>query len=690
MKKLFMWSALLMTGFAFYSCDDVVDNPAKASTSVWNYSVSVTFEEFTGLATPYQGPTTLYVFNDDMQPMGTITTETAPAAGTSATYAGTITGAIGNNLIISTTDGKEFTKQDGTLESAVKYGIIQTAKAPIKIYNANTQKITTGAAKMENKVSIVSLNLSNYATNKDKVIKFSTKDLDVPGITDPSFTITLDKEVDATGTFYVALATKSNDKFDLQLNIDATDRGYELTGLKEEAAITAGALTNFGNIDMYPSTVDLTKLWAAYKEANADAKYTSFSSFFKGAVITQSGSEAVPVELRIRADATLKNVNISLGEGTAYRALYSYNYLGEGIFIKLEGENKITNEAGYGIFLEEGTFTLTGTGSLAINSKSTGAYISNSYNPWTDSNGQKRYSALKIDKDVTLSVKSTNSYGIYIPDNDTLSVINGATIIAEGAENSVGIATQNAQVIIGEGAKVTAKAGKNGQGINSGAAWDVKKGATIKAYGGKDGRGIDIWNSGTNKFELGENVTIEAYGAPSFSDDALGQGMKVGANITLGKGTTIKATGADRYGLCIYGTTTIDIAEGATIEAIDAQLNAIEIESGNVTIKGKGKLIANEAKKNGINIQAGTLTLDGAEVEAKGGANNAAILATGNLAVTANLVKLTATAGTGSTICISKADAEAKKEDIGTADDKKFNDAVKDGVRTITPIPAEE
>ena len=35
-------------------------------------------------------------------------------------------------------------------------------------------------------------------------------------------------------------------------------------------------------------------------------------------------------------------------------------------------------------------------------------------------------------------------------------------------------------------------------------------------------------------------------------------------------------------------------------------------------------------------------------------------------------------------------DAEAAKADIGTADTDKFNDAVKDGVRTITPKPAEE
>ena len=161
--------------------------------------------------------------------------------------------------------------------------------------------------------------------------------------------------------------------------------------------------------------------------------------------------------------------------------------------------------------------------------------------------------------------------------------------------------------------------------------------------------------------------------------------------MTLGKGTTIKATGADRYGLWIYGTTTIDIAEGATIEAIDALANALEIESGaNVTIKGKGALKAEDTGKYGIN-NAATLNLNGAVITAKGAAGKPAIQNNGTLTIGSDVISVTATAGTGSTVCIADADgAEAKKADIGTADDKKFNDAVKDGVRTITPIAAAE
>ena len=134
MKKLFLFAALIMTGFAFYSCEDVVDNPAQDPAQSWNYSVSVKFADFdfsaqpndpvTGEPNAYVAPTTLYVLNEQNTLMGTITTDAAPAAGDYATYAGTITGSIGNNLIITTKIGNDLDKQDGTLASAIKNGIV--------------------------------------------------------------------------------------------------------------------------------------------------------------------------------------------------------------------------------------------------------------------------------------------------------------------------------------------------------------------------------------------------------------------------------------------------------------------------------------------------------------------------------------------------------------------------------------
>ena len=51
-KKLFLWSVLLMTGFAFYSCDDVIDNPATGKqdpsnpNATWTYEVGIKFVDF--------------------------------------------------------------------------------------------------------------------------------------------------------------------------------------------------------------------------------------------------------------------------------------------------------------------------------------------------------------------------------------------------------------------------------------------------------------------------------------------------------------------------------------------------------------------------------------------------------------------------------------------------------------------
>ena len=221
-----------MTGFAFYSCEDVVDNPAKDPAQSWNYSVSVKFDGFTGVT--YQAPTTLYVLNEENTLMGTITTDVAPAIGDYGTYAGTLTGSIGNNLIIATTDGKEFTKQDGTIESAIKYGIIQTAKVPIKVYNANSGTLTTAAAKMENITGIAEFKYTGSATDDDKKITFSTDDLNIPGLEKKEFSITLDDAVKPwTNSFYVALGKNTSDAIELQFTADGEERGFILKGKDE-------------------------------------------------------------------------------------------------------------------------------------------------------------------------------------------------------------------------------------------------------------------------------------------------------------------------------------------------------------------------------------------------------------------------------------------------------------------------
>ena len=51
MKKLFIYALLLVTGFAFYSCDDRFDNPvtqqqdASNPYSTWTYEVKIDFAD---------------------------------------------------------------------------------------------------------------------------------------------------------------------------------------------------------------------------------------------------------------------------------------------------------------------------------------------------------------------------------------------------------------------------------------------------------------------------------------------------------------------------------------------------------------------------------------------------------------------------------------------------------------------
>ena len=683
-----------MTGFAFYSCEDVVDNPAKDPAQSWNYSVSVKFSEFDFTGAPgtptYQAPKTLYVFNEDMTPMGTITTDATPSFTNDVTYAGTLQGAIGNNLIIATKTGADLAKQDGTIESAIENGIVQMDTVPIKIYNANSGTLTTASAKLQNKTAIVQFWLGGLAIPKDKKVTFSTDSLDIPGVTEKSFTVTLKEDLDATANWcYFTLGTNAKDPINIKAEIDADNRGLFLASERKNITLNYGKIDNLGNFNMQASQVDLTKYWAAEKEANPDTKYATFSNSGNPnkLIISQSGSEAVPVRLRLYEDATLKNINICLDEDAALnQAIYSYNYKQDGIFITLEGNNTIKNEYGRGIYLEEGTFTLTGNGSLNIDTKDEGVVISNGYNPWTNL-GYPRYSAFKVDKDINVSVKSSaNNYGIYIPANDTLAVNNNAKLNVECvADGSIAIKTEAAKVEIGEGATIIAKAGKNGEGINSGAEWDIKDGATIKGIGGKDGKGIDFWAD----VKIGKNVTIEAQGAPNISDDALGIGMNISNNtVTMDEGSTIIATGADRGGLLLYATT-IDMKVGATIKAIDALNDALIINGGTVTITGKGAIEAKEAKLNGIDIKSGTLLLNGGTIEAKGGTGQAGIQNNGTLTIGTDVISVKATAGTGAKCIADGNDNEAKLEDL-VADKTKFNDAIADGTRTITPKPAAE
>ena len=197
MKKLLFWAVLLMTGFAFYSCDERYDNPATETpnpsdpASTWTYEVNVKFAWF---AEYYEGekqykfeaPNTLYVFNKSLDLLGEITCDEEIDQDNYTAdfykFKGTLKGAIGDTLVIGTIgDQKWFAeKQDGTIENIYKNGILQAAKAPIIVANESNGKIGTQRVELQNHTAIVGFNMYRYATGKETGVTISSDKFMMP------------------------------------------------------------------------------------------------------------------------------------------------------------------------------------------------------------------------------------------------------------------------------------------------------------------------------------------------------------------------------------------------------------------------------------------------------------------------------------------------------------------------------
>ena len=176
MKKLFIYALLLMTGFAFYSCDDRFDNPVAEQqdptnpNATWSYEVSVKFANYSndgykdvdGKKYTYTAPSTIYVYNKSFEKLGELTVtepEEFPDSFTVADFdksykfAGKLQGAIGEELIISSLDDFDYiTKQDGTMKSLMENCVLQTAKVPIIITNATKKSIGTKSVELKSMI----------------------------------------------------------------------------------------------------------------------------------------------------------------------------------------------------------------------------------------------------------------------------------------------------------------------------------------------------------------------------------------------------------------------------------------------------------------------------------------------------------------------------------------------------------
>ena len=698
MKKLFMWSALLMTGFAFYSCDDVVDNPVQDENAQWNYSVSVTCPDFTGLfddngPVAYQVPKTLYVLNEQGQELGTISTPTAPAVNTAATYSGTLKGALGNQkLIITTKIGADLSKQDGTIKSAAENGIVQADTVAIKIYNANSQKVTTAAAKLKNSISIAYVR-SSVLKAEEKVLITSN---------DMSFEWTVNKEFDPTeyakNKLYIAIPTNGDPEAKYTINTNSVDgytRGAELTGNN----LTLGAVTPYlGYLSFVNTGVDLTVWDAKYRADGGTGVRTLWQNVQddKSFIITQSGKETLDsVNIGVYGNKD-KNISLTLNNVRLGKNRYFEIYNGAKVALTLVGENKFET------LTLNTPFTKNGDGTWAFEQLNIGGSTS-----WDGSKYVVDYAAeYTINEDLNLKyLSSSNGAKLTIADGKKVSVIN---------EKGTAVSVYRATFNIGKGATLTAESKSKGSTVINieSADFNVGESATVLAQGYKDGNAMYLYNYNDNannqklNVNIGKNATVTLIGGP---EEVLGRGMYIynyynaTTNITLDEGATLNATGIDRQGIYCYSgnynsdyndnsSVNFKIAKGAKITAedtVDGQGFYGAVSGGKINFDGEGTF---EAKSNGsygmILYNSNNFFFNSGSIIAIGGKANPAVYGN-NFTIGEKITSFKAQKGAEATQYISNWGSEALLENL-VADKTKFEDKTDAtaGTRTITPKPA--
>lgn len=696
-----------MTGFAFYSCEDVVDNPAQDPAQSWNYSVSVKFEAFTGVA--YQAPTTLYVFNEDMSPMGTITTDATPSFTTYVTYAGTLQGAIGNNLIIVSQSNEDCAKQDGTLASIAKNGLVQTATVPIKIYNANSGTLTTASAKMENTSAIVEFK-TNELFAGDK-LTLTAKD--------QAFEISINEEFDPTvGILYAAVPATGTDKGDITIAATSKDgfmRGYTLKG--ETYPVTKGVITNYSaaTVPFEKTGVDLT-VWDAYqRETNDITGNTTFNQWInddKSFIITQSGEKAVNTDVALRgsldADVAATLNNIRLEEGRYFEV-----YNGAKFDITLIGANK------FDMLNLNSPYTKKGEGTWEFDRLNVGGKVTTTTdtNLEIDKNTVDYFAEYTFNEDITL--KELNVY-----QGAVVNIADGKKVKITDENGGLLSIAQEGTLNVGEGSTldVYSASQKNTIASINGGKLNIKKGATVSITGYKDNTALSIYSSNTwgnqnpnSSVKIGEGASLTLKGG---IENSLGSGLYIqnfmggSVAIELEKDAKLIAEGIDKDGaISCYAqdwrsttsenarptTITFNIAEGAEVVANETaealgfyyygSAATASTPASVLSITGKGTFEAKSAKGEGM-VLNGKVNITGVNVEVTGGTNKPAVSIVGKPAL--NLIyskdsttKFTATSGmTTSPICILDVDND---KELATFSETGFTDTKEGNVRVITP-----
>ena len=271
---------------------------------------------------------------------------------------------------------------------------------------------------------------------------------------------------------------------------------------------------------------------------------------------------------------TLNGVTIS-GSGEGIRS-------SESLTLQLMGSNKVdSSSSGSGVYVNGGTLTITGDGSLEAAGMSYG--IANT-------------AGTIIIENATVTATSTYNEGIHATGDLTIT---DATVTATGDS---GIYAYTDVTI--EDSTVTATAtGDGGRGIHTGQGNITITGATVTATGGGDGgRGISAYDVSI------ENATVTAAG--SATDDGSGNvtyggkygiysshtGNSSGGEVVIKNSTVTAKAGADGTGIRVEGVIGKTIIQNSTVDigcktGINSNYVAILADSS-VTIKSTDKAIS--------------------------------------------------------------------------------------------------
>ena len=445
-KKLFLWSVLLMTGFAFYSCDDVIDNPATGKqdptnpNATWTYEVKISFANFSDdisywdaeAEEPvyYKNPTTVFVYNQNFESLGSLTVKEEDGN----IFAGTLKGAIGDTLIISTLEDFDYySKQDGTMESIVKYGILQIGKAPIIVTNTSTGKIGTQSVRMETVTQTFGLYFDDWAISKTMKI---TSD-NIIAKSSPII-INFAERAIRYDLKYISLSLIEKDKSEYTFEFGDEESGFTATAVSKNAAWAktdseTKKYIYWDGLDCTTEKLDLAKYYAFRKglvEEPGDDWHLDVEIESKEIEVSQSSNDTIPVSILLQEvdKATLKDIKV-LG----YLRIGKYQvYNNQGTEITLEGDNVFEGTYSYwgGILPWSALVTLKGNGSITVNGINYGADIYNYYMSYDeDENIEYKHSELIIEDNVKFIAKGT----VYLEGGGILT-LNGGTFEAQGKE----------------------------------------------------------------------------------------------------------------------------------------------------------------------------------------------------------------------------------------------------------------